>query len=405
MNDSVRAALRRNRELAARLRRDGARDAAKRLVRRAARRLGADIDELGLLPGDVADSTTLRLRTPTRHLPAGTGATIGWICTPPAPGSGGHTTLFRMVAGLEARGHHCVLFLYDRHRGDFARHEATIRRHWPHLRARIRDASDGIVGVDAAVATSWECAHVLATRGTAPMRRLYFIQDYEPFFHPHGSLYTLAEDSYRFGFHCISLGGMIAGLLETELGVKADIVPFGCDTSTYRPLAGNRPRSGVVFFARSTVPRRGYLLGMLALEQFHQRHPEQEIHVYGDPLTDCAFPVTSHGRLTPAELNALYNRSIAGLALSFTNVTLVAEELLAAGAIAIANDSPLARAGLDNEQIVWAPPTPSGLSDALCAAVESRLRPDQSAAARPANWSSAQDAVAAIIEGEIYGTR
>src|SRR5689334_10120771 len=31
--------------------------------------------------------------------------TVGWVCTPPSAGSGGHTTMFRMVAALEAHGH------------------------------------------------------------------------------------------------------------------------------------------------------------------------------------------------------------------------------------------------------------------------------------------------------------
>ena len=43
------------------------------------------------------------------------------------------------------------------------------------------------------------------------------------------------------------------------------------------------------------------------------------------------FPAVNHGRITPAELAALYNRCTAGLTLSFTNVSLVPDELLACG--------------------------------------------------------------------------
>lgn len=38
-----------------------------------------------------------------------------------------------------------------------------------------------------------------------PGRRVYFVQDYEPYLYPHGSAYTLADDTYRFGFQAIAL--------------------------------------------------------------------------------------------------------------------------------------------------------------------------------------------------------
>ncbi|MCU1402070.1 MAG: glycosyl transferase group 1, partial [Microbacteriaceae bacterium] len=197
------------------LRRRGLHDAARRVVNRLYRQLDVASLEFPLLTGDVADSS--RVTPPTASTPRdpGSPATIGWICTPPSAGSGGHTTLFRMVAELERQGHDCVLFLYDRHGGDVDQHARIIREHWPNLRARIVDAADGIDGVDACVASGWPTAHVLALRtaGT-PIRRLYFIQDYEPYFYPKGALAAFAEDSYRLGFRSISLGHMVDELLR-----------------------------------------------------------------------------------------------------------------------------------------------------------------------------------------------
>ncbi|GAP56006.1 glycosyl transferase group 1, partial [Arthrobacter sp. Hiyo6] len=77
------------------------------------------------------------------------------------------------------------------------------------------------------------------------------------------------------------------------------------------------------------------------------------------------IPLTQHGMLSRAELNDLYNRTIAGLALSFTNITLVASEMLAAGNIAVLNDHEFSRQVLTNPEAVWAPPTPSSLAAAL----------------------------------------
>ena len=298
-----------------------------------------------------------------------------------------------------------MVFLYDAYGGDPARLETHMRTHWPDLAVEYRDPSRGIDGVDACVASSWETAHVLATRGgTTPMHRLYFIQDFEPYFFPRGSHYALAAASYRLPFRRIALGGSIAEILDREVGVGADVVPFGCDRDVYRLLDAGAERSGVVFFARTGAPRRGYLVGMLALQEFHRRHPEQEIHLFGDPVASPPFPATAHGRLTPRELNALYNQTIGGLALSFTNVTLVAGEMLAAGNIPVANENAFARGGLRDDQVVWAEESPDRLAEALAAVVE---HPDISTRAAAAagggstTWADTQRAFAQIVEAEL----
>jgi glycosyltransferase involved in cell wall biosynthesis len=232
------------------------------------------------------------------------------------------------------------------------------------------------------------------------------VQDFEPYFHPRGSEYALAEDTYRFGFRCIALGEMVARLLRQEIGIEPDVTEFGCDTSVYRLLDG-RPRTGVVLYARPEIPRRGYWLARLALQRFHEMHPDIEIHIYGERVSGLSFPTTQHGRLTPAELNELYNSSIAGLAMSFTNISLVAEEMLAAGAIPVVNDSVHSRADLVNQHVAWAMPTPQGIAAALSAAVSN---PDVGATARSAaesvrqfGWIRAQADVVRIIEDEVYG--
>jgi hypothetical protein len=278
-----------------------------------------------------------------------------------------------MVQTAEARGHDCTLLLYDRNSDDVARHEEVIRRYWPQVKAEIRSATDRLDDMHVLVASSWGTAHVVAKRAPATVNCFYFIQDYEPYFYPRGALYALAEDTYRFGFTNIALGEMVASRLLHELGIAADAtVPFGCDASDYKLLprdAATPPRSGIVYYAKRTVDRRGYLLAKLALEDFHRRHPEQEIHIFGDTVSGWPFPVTNHGSLRPAELNVLYNQTIASLALSFTNISLVAEELMAAGNVPVLNDHPFSRTDLSAPHAIWARATPSGIADGLSSAV------------------------------------
>lgn len=395
--------------LGARLRTNGARDVARRLAKRTARTISTTFRtselDFPLLYADIADSTVLQLPTP-QSLPSEEPLRIAWLCTPPGPGSGGHTTLFRMVQELERRGHICTLLLYNRHGAELAHHTAVIREHWPWLRADIRYVPPEIEGYDVTVASSWETAHVLATRGTAAQHRFYFVQDFEPYFYPRGSLYALAEDTYRFGFRHIAVGHMVQHLINDETGAASVVAPFGCDTGVYR-LENTGPRTGVVFFARPDVDRRGFLLAKLALEEFHARHPEQLITSYGDRPENWDVPHVHAGRLSPSDLNRLYNQSAAGLALSFTNVSLVPEEMLAAGMTPVVNDSPLARMGLSNSHVSWANPTPAGLAAALCSAVEeppSAHRLAMIAASVRSGWEPAQHVVADDLERACYGS-
>ena len=367
------------------------------------RRLNAGSLDFPLLPGDVADSRQLSLPVPP-PLERGRPLRIGWVSTPPGLGSGGHTTMFRMVAALEAAGHECTMFLYDRYGGDVREHETTLRRGWPSVRARVFDAADGIDGVDACVATSWPTAHILARRGVAAMRRFYFVQDFEPFFYPLGAEYALAEDTYRFGFQCITIGHMLEGLLAQRFGISPDVVEFGCDQEVYR-LGNDGPRAGVVFYAKPQTPRRGFELGVLALAELHRRRPNVPIHTVGDPEVRTPFPAIHHGVCKPEALAQLYNQVVAGLALSFTNITLLAEEFLACGTVPVINDTFDFRADVSGDQVRWASATPSGIADALTGLCDAPPDPVTVAATvRGGGWEPAQSAFVRSIEDDTYAS-
>jgi WsaF, C-terminal domain/WsaF, N-terminal domain len=310
--------------------------------------------------------------------------------------------MLRMVSALESAGHQCTMFLYDRFGGDMRDHEATLRRGWPSIRAAVVDACGGIDGIDACVATSWPTAHILACRGAAPMRRFYFVQDFEPFFYPLGAEYALAEDSYRFGFTCITIGHMLASLLRERFGTTAHVVEFGCDDDVYG-LTVDGPRDGVVFYAKPQTPRRAFQLGVLALAEFHRLRPEVPIHTFGDPNVRTPFPAIHHGVCAPEALSRVYNRSVAGLALSFTNITLLAEEFLACGTVPVINDTFDFRSDVSSDQVRWAPATPTGIAEQLISLVDRPPNPRSVAeSAARGGWEPARAAFVRSIEDETY---
>ncbi|MGX5653819.1 rhamnosyltransferase WsaF family glycosyltransferase [Geodermatophilus nigrescens] len=378
---------------------EGLQGVGDRLIRAAAQRWSVPSEWTGLDPADVVDAASVRV--PPRHTrPRDAPLEIGWVLTPPGAGSGGHTTIFRMVEALESAGHRCTLFLYGGRQRVGTEYEAVIRRWWPAIRAPIRDLRDGLPDMDAHVATAWPTAHALARRGDAAGARLYFVQDFEPYFYARGSDYALAEETYRFGFQVISVGHMVADELERRFGISSTVTPFGCDQDVYRVLDGG-PRDEVVFYARPGVARRGYDLGVQALEHLSAAKPDVVIHTFGVSARRLPFPARVHAALTPQQLNELYNRCAAGLALSFTNISLIAYELLAAGVVPVVNDWTGSRADLDNPFVEWATPTPAAVSRSLLQALDRHrsLGPKRiSASVEAVTWRDAQRTVVRTIE-------
>jgi glycosyltransferase involved in cell wall biosynthesis len=315
--------------------------------------------------------------------------------------------MFRLVSALERAGNRCIVYLIDAHGWGLEQHERTIRAWWPWVRAEIRDAADGVADAHAIFATSWDTAYrVLAS--PARGRRFYLVQDFEPSFYPAGSEALLAEATYRFGFHGVTAGRWLAQRLQRDYGMPADHFDFGRDpVYALDPALAPEQRTGVCLFSRPETPRRATELALMALDLFAARHPEVDIHLYGDSPGPLPFSAIDHGLQTPLQLSDLYNRCIAGVVLSATNVSLVPKEMLAAGCIPVVNDAEHNRVVLDNDAVAYAHATPFELADWVSGLVERPLA-ERTAAAKAAaasvldaSWDDAGDAVVAIVRDAV----
>ena len=181
---------------------------------------------------------------------------------------------------------------------------------------------------------------------------------------------------------------------------------FGCDLESYH-LDRNVPperRTGVCYYCRPSTPRRAHELAMFALDLFATRHPEIDIHIYGEAILRPHFRAIHHGLLTPADLGRLYNECIGGLVLSATNVSLVPYEMLAAGCIPVVNDAEHNRLVLANDYVAYALATPYDLADALSELVErqadERVVAAEVAAAsvKAATWDAASEEFVRVVE-------
>ncbi|MGH8615584.1 MAG: glycosyltransferase family 1 protein [Gammaproteobacteria bacterium] len=323
---------------------------------------------------------------------------VNWVMPPAGPGAGGHTTLYRIVRYLEAHGYVNRLYFYDVHHGDHQYYESIVRRSYG-FNGPVASLTEGMEDAHAVVATSWPTAYAVFNARRAG-KRFYFVQDFEPYFYAVGALTVLAENTYRMGFHGITAGRWLAEKLRAEFGMEADYFEFGCDISRYKRLPSSR-RSGVVFYARPEVARRGFELGLMAIEVFVKRRPEIELHFYGNKMGKLSFAFVDHGRVAPDRLNYIYNQCYAGLSLSLTNVSLVPHEMLAAGCIPVVNDAVHNRIVLDNPFVRYAPPNPHDLAAELESLVTMADFGSLSRAAaesvRSATWDDAGAAVDAIF--------
>ncbi len=392
------------------LRSEGAAGVATRLLNQATQRVApAGYGTLPVARADLvrageiaADDWTLPPVLPARP---GEPLTVAWVCATPGAGGGGATTMFRMVSALERAGHRCIVYIHDRHGWSIEQHRETVRSWWPWVDADIRSAADGIEDAHAIIATAWETAYpVLAS--PARGKRFYLVMDFEPSFHPAGSTALLAEATYRFGFHGITGGRWLSELVRRDYGMDADHFDFACDLDRYaldNTAGAPERRTGVAYYCRPSTPRRAHELAVVALDLFAARHPEVPIHLYGEPGGRLPFAATEHGLLPPEQLNTLYNRCIAGLVLSATNVSLVPHEMLAAGCIPVVNDAEHNRIVLDNPEVAYAAATPFDLANALSFLVERSPAERETTAARAAasvddfSWEQAGAQVEAIL--------
>jgi hypothetical protein len=335
--------------------------------------------------------------------------TVGWVMSPPGANSGGHQNIFRFLKFLEDAGHEVRIYLYsaiDPHTPAEVSALVAGSSSYAKLKASIAYYPDAGIPpeVDALFATSWETAY-RSYRDTSRARRFYFVQDFEPLFYPMGAEAVLAENTYRFGFTGITAGHWLSEKLSRDYGMTASAFDFGSDGSHYS-LVNTESRTSVFFYARPETPRRGFELGVMALDLFARDRPDNAIITAGQDLRKLSIPFRYEnlGNVQVTRLNEVYNRSAAALVMSLSNLSLLPLELLSSGVIPVVNDGENNRLVSDNPFIEYTPPIPRALADRLISIVDRVDLAEHAAAASasvgPADWAaSGRQFLAAFEEG------
>jgi O-antigen biosynthesis protein len=330
--------------------------------------------------------------------------TLNWVVPPFGPGQGGHLNIFRYIYHLETLGFECRVIIEGEPKPSSSEQaQQEIRTWFFPIKAPVYLGIENAPPAYFTLATNWHTAYPVHNfQSTA--HRLYFVQDFEPWFYPTGSNYAFAEETYKFGFTGITAGHWLAKKLADDYPMRTHAIGFSYDTELYRPLPKREATRQVFFYARPPTERRGFELGLFALEEVTKRLPDVRIVMAGWDLSSYEIPFNhvAVGSLSLSELPDLYSQCNAALVLSFSNLSLLPLELMACGVPVVSNRAPCTTWLLNDENAKLAEPNPQALALAICDVLESpeeyaRLREASLRTAQSTSWRAEAEKMAGIL--------
>jgi glycosyltransferase involved in cell wall biosynthesis len=331
--------------------------------------------------------------------------TINWVMSPPR-GGGGHQNIFRFIEHLDSLGHKNNVYLYSTTDHMTVEEAAeNVRAYCNAKNVDFKLYDKNMDEADVLFATGWETAYPVFNQKTKA-KKMYFVQDFEPYFYAIGTNYVLAENTYKFGFHGITAGGFLSNKLSTEYGMKCDSYDFAADLANYR-YTNQSERKEVFFYARPVTERRGFELGIMALELFHKMMPDYTINLAGWDVSEyeIPFPYVNHKAMQISELSDLYNKCGVALVISLTNMSLLPPELLACGTIPVVNDGPNNRLVSDNPYIQYVEASPAALAQRMAEVLKKKDLKQYSKKATSSigknGWADSKDVFMKTLDREL----
>jgi glycosyltransferase involved in cell wall biosynthesis len=335
--------------------------------------------------------------------------TIAWVVPNWKVGSGGHTTIFRLIRQMERRGHRCSIHLFDpfgRESRSAAALRHEIRESFIEVEAEVFKGLDDFSTADVCVATNWWTAYPVRDLPGCK-EKVYLVQDDEPQFYATSAESIWAQETYRMGYRCIAFTPWMAEILERDYGLEARWFECGTDTDTYRFAgADDRVPGRIAVYARRETERRAVDLALAGLATLFERRPGLDIVLFGSNVPAVSpVPARNLGVRPPSDLAALYRTASAGIVLSLTTHSLVAQEMMASGLplVELEGDNVASALGRSGDLALLSAPRPDAIADALARILD---RPDEAAAmARRARafveertWDRAGDQVESALQ-------
>ena len=201
--------------------------------------------------------------------------------------------------------------------------------------------SENIVSTknDIIIATYWKTVFQIKSYEGYKM---YFIQDFEPYFTVFGEEYILTLKTYELGFHMVSLGNWNKYMIEKNalINGKLDTIDFPFEPSEYTLKSRNyqsykdKKNFTIVAFIKTDQKRIPNVIQNM-LSNLQQKFLNDgyilKIKYFGTNKKMKLKNGENLGMLNKEELANLYEDADFGICGSMTNVSLVPYEMLAKG--------------------------------------------------------------------------
>jgi len=250
--------------------------------------------------------------------------------------SGGITSILRLGSYLSSFGYTVTYACCDNQAVKSLKSSAY--RCLPNYKGNLIRLCDYQDDADIVIATNAiSVYHAIKLNGY----KIYFIQDYEPFFYQAGDYHLIAKKTYELGFHMVSLGDWNKKMIKKYVNnfLDIDTICFPYEHREYQTVKRNyleyqqKTEFNLCVYIRET-PRRlpGFcqFIAKYLTERFLTDGMRLNVYFYGEDIGKFKYG-KNLGKLNKKQLFELYTKCDFGMVASYTNISLVPFEMMATG--------------------------------------------------------------------------
>lgn len=255
--------------------------------------------------------------------------------------SGGHTSVLRLGSGLCRQGYDITFVSFtDQSADEMAK---IAKSNYEDVDGKFESLSN-VSGsdFDVVVATSWQSVYYVRRLDAYKM---YFVQDYEPFFFKLNERYLLAKKTYELGLHIVSLGSWNIDQIKRNCtlpeGSRLDSIDFPYEPKEYKMVKkrtyeeyGKKTKYTLAVYSKEDGKRIPNLLQIIlkkASDELRTRGINLDIRFFGFDKNTKVQVGVNLGKLNKSQMADLYNEADFGMVASMTNISLVPYEMIATG--------------------------------------------------------------------------
>ena len=255
---------------------------------------------------------------------------IAWIMPDLLEGSGGHRTIIENANYLVKKGYQCDLYFNEDCVTTSIEMINKIKKLFGeclcqvYIGMRLRTKYDMIFATYSVLTPE-------IVKNSDCKNKMYFIQDFEPWFDSMGDGYISKENTYKYGFRSITIGNWLSYKLCNEYSAKVSSFPFCANLKVYHPIKAKK-ENAICFIFQPDKPRRCVELGLKALKLVKAAKPNIKIYLYGSKQEYYVdFEHENLKIISIEKCNELYNKCKVGLCISSSNPSRIPFEMMASG--------------------------------------------------------------------------